>query len=63
MDIGWPELIIVLVILLLLFGSTKLPKLTRSIGESARNLKAGYEGKDTDSKSTDKSRDNKTTKV
>jgi sec-independent protein translocase protein TatA len=48
MDIGWPELIIVLVILLLLFGSTKLPKLTKSIGESARNLKAGYEGKDTD---------------
>ncbi len=50
MDIGWPELIIVLVILLLLFGSTKLPKLTRSIGESARNLKDGFEGKNTDEK-------------
>ncbi len=45
MDIGWPELIIILVILLLLFGSTKLPKLTRSIGESARELKSGFEGK------------------
>lgn len=58
MDIGWPELIIVLVILLLLFGSTKLPKLTRSIGESAKNLKDGFEGKGGDNKSSDKS-DNK----
>lgn len=45
MNLGWPELVIVLVILLLLFGSTKLPKLTRSIGESARNLKDGFDGK------------------
>ena len=46
MNLGWPELVIVLVILLLLFGSTKLPKLTRSIGESAKNLKDGFEGKE-----------------
>jgi sec-independent protein translocase protein TatA len=46
MDVGWPELIIVLVILLLLFGSTKLPKLSRSIGESARELKDGFETKE-----------------
>lgn len=63
MDIGWPELIIVLVILLLLFGSAKLPKLTKSIGESARNLKAGYEGKDIDNKSSSKSKDNKASKA
>ena len=63
MDIGWPELIIVLVILLLLFGSSKLPKLTRSIGESAKNLKDGFEGKDTGSKNSDKSKDNKASKA
>lgn len=40
-DIGLPELIIILVILLLLFGSTKLPKLARSLGESAGELKKG----------------------
>lgn len=45
MNLGWPELVIILVILLLLFGSTKLPKLTRSLGESAKNLKDGFEGK------------------
>lgn len=46
MNLGWPELVIILVILLLLFGSTKLPKLTRSLGESAKNLKDGFEGKE-----------------
>lgn len=40
-DIGMGELIVILIILLLLFGSTKLPKLARSIGESAGELKKG----------------------
>ena len=41
-DLGLPELIIILIILLLLFGSTKLPKLSRSIGESAKELRDGF---------------------
>lgn len=45
MDIGLPELIIILVILLLLFGSSRLPKLTRSIGESAKELKDAFSGR------------------
>ncbi|GEM_PF-3979241 len=40
-NLGLPELIIILVVLLLLFGSTKLPKLARSIGESAGELRKG----------------------
>jgi sec-independent protein translocase protein TatA len=43
-DLGLPELIIILVILLLLFGATRLPKLAKSIGESAGELKKGFEG-------------------
>jgi sec-independent protein translocase protein TatA len=43
-DLGLPELIIILVILLLLFGSTKLPKLARSVGESAKELREGMQG-------------------
>ena len=35
-NIGMPELIIVLLIVLLIFGGAKLPKLARSLGE-ARN--------------------------
>lgn len=46
--LGLPELIIILVIILVLFGSTRLPKLSRSIGESAKELRKGL--KDTDSK-------------
>lgn len=55
--LGTPELIIILVILLLLFGATKLPKLARSIGTAGRELKDGFEGpqKTTDKKDTKKS--------
>lgn len=38
MNLGAPELIIVLVIVLLLFGAAKLPKLARSLGESKREF-------------------------
>jgi sec-independent protein translocase protein TatA len=44
--IGTPELIIILLILLLLFGASKLPKLARSFGESAKELKKGLKDED-----------------
>lgn len=40
-DLGTPELIIILAILLLLFGSKKLPELSKSIGQSVNELKKG----------------------
>ena len=39
--IGAPELIIFLLVVLLLFGSTKLPKLARSLGEAQKEFKKG----------------------
>lgn len=42
--LGATELLIILAILLLLFGSTKLPKLARSLGESAGELQKGFDG-------------------
>lgn len=39
--IGAPELIIVLVIVLVIFGGAKLPKLARSLGQAQREFKAG----------------------
>jgi len=39
LSLGAPELLIVLVIVMLLFGAAKLPKLARSLGESAKEFK------------------------
>jgi sec-independent protein translocase protein TatA len=44
--LGGPELLIVLVIALLLFGGTQLPKLARSIGQAQKELKKGMEETD-----------------
>jgi sec-independent protein translocase protein TatA len=38
-----PELLIILVVILLLFGGSKLPGLARSMGQSARELRKGFE--------------------
>lgn len=40
-NIGVPELVIILVILLLLFGAKKLPELAKSLGSSAKELRKG----------------------
>ena len=38
---GGPELIIILVVLLFLFGAKKLPELARSMGQASKEFKAG----------------------
>ncbi len=44
--LGAPELIIVLVVVLLLFGSAKLPKLARSLGQAKNEFEAGTREQD-----------------
>jgi sec-independent protein translocase protein TatA len=39
--IGAPELLIILAIVLLLFGGKKLPELSKSVGQSMRELRNG----------------------
>ena len=39
--LGAPELLIILVIFMLIFGAAKLPKLARSLGESSKEFKKG----------------------
>ncbi len=41
MNLGPTELIIVLIILLVLFGGAKLPKLARSLGQAQKEFKQG----------------------
>jgi len=60
LGIGVPELVVILVIVLVLFGSKRLPELSRSIGQSLNELKKGFsDGLDTDegkSKTTKKAK-------
>ena len=39
--LGAPELLIILVLVLLVFGGTKLPKLARSLGQAKNEFEAG----------------------
>ena len=49
--LGAPELIIILIVVLVLFGGAKLPKLARSLGQAQREFKQGIaEGTDDDTK-------------
>lgn len=41
MNLGGPELLIVLAVVLVLFGGTKLPKLARSLGQAQTEFKKG----------------------
>ena len=41
LDLSTPDLAIILLIVLLLFGSKKLPELSKSLGTSVRELKKG----------------------
>ncbi len=40
-NIGFPELLVILLIILLLFGATKLPEIARGLGRSLSEFKKG----------------------
>lgn len=46
MGIGWQEILIFLVIVMLLFGSARLPSLMRNLGRSAVEFKKGMRDDD-----------------
>lgn len=46
--LGTPELIIILVVVLLLFGPKQIPKLSKMFGKAMKDLRDGMEGKGED---------------
>jgi len=43
MPLGAPELLIILAVMLLLFGSTKVPALARSLGQASKEFRVGQD--------------------
>lgn len=50
MGLGFNELLILLLIVLVLFGASKLPQLGRGLGEGITNFRRGLKGPDGDEK-------------
>ena len=48
--IGFPELILILIILLLIFGGKKIPELARGLGVGIRHFKDALHGQDGEDK-------------
>ena len=51
--LGFPELMIILVIVIVIFGASRLPQLGKGLGEGIRNFKDSF--KNGDEKKIDKS--------
>lgn len=51
MNLGTPELLVILVIILLVFGGARLPKLARSLGQAQKEFKEGLTEADEEEKS------------
>ena len=51
--LGWPELLIILVVILVIFGPKNLPKLGKSLGSTVKSIREGLEDGDDGDKAKD----------
>lgn len=43
-NIGWPELILILFVVLLLFGARRLPEIAKQLGKAIQEFKKSLKG-------------------
>ena len=48
MIIGWPQIVLIVVVVLLLFGGRKIPELMRGLGSGIKEFKDASKEDDTD---------------
>ena len=51
--LGLPEIIIILVVVLIIFGPKNLPKLGKAVGRTVKNLREGIDGGKEDEETTE----------
>jgi sec-independent protein translocase protein TatA len=54
MNLGLPEILLILVVALLFFGPSRLPSLGKSVGEAIRGFKKGLSGVDDSEKESER---------
>lgn len=54
-SVGWPQLLIVLVIVLVIFGAKRLPEIGKSLGSGMREFKDSVTGKENEDEPVAKS--------
>ena len=58
LTIGWAEILLIALIVLLLFGAKKIPELMKGLGKGVKSFKDGMNGKDDDLDELNKKREN-----
>ena len=48
--LGWTEILLIVLVILLLFGAKRIPDLMRSLGKGVHELKKGMRGLDVEEK-------------
>ena len=54
MSLGWPEILLIALVVFLLFGAGKLPRLMGDVAEGVRAFKKGMKDEDTKASPTTK---------
>lgn len=44
LNIGWPEILLIVLVVLLLFGARKIPELMKGMGKGVKSFKEGLNG-------------------